>query len=102
VEVAGFDWDEGNRKKSQEHGVSLMEIEAVFHGTVHVFPDPTHSRGEERFIAIGKTPAGRNVFIAFTLRTFVNEARIRPISARYMHRREVAHYEKEIAKTENR
>jgi len=64
-----------------------------------VFPDPTHSQGEDRFIGIGKTTQGRSVFIAFTLRTHSDDALIRPISARYMHQKEVEHYEKETSKT---
>jgi hypothetical protein len=52
-------------------------------------PDPAHSLTEQRFIAIGRTPAGRPVFIAVCFRG----ARIRPISARYMHARQVARHE---------
>jgi uncharacterized protein len=73
----------------------------VFRGSVAVFPDPAHSQREERFLAIGKTARGRSVFIAFTWRRRGQDTYIRPISARYMHRKEVAHYEKEIANPEN-
>lgn len=59
-------------------------------------PDPKHSEREERFLAIGKLRSSRHVFIAFTFR---NE-RIRPISARYMHKTEVRKYEEEIAEDE--
>ena len=37
--VGGFDWDAANRAKCQKHGVSIAEIEEVFHGAVSVFPD---------------------------------------------------------------
>ncbi len=97
--VAGFDWDHGNLKKCQKHGVEIAEIESVFRQTMAVFPDPAHSQGEDRFIGIGKTNQGRSVFIAFTLRTHSDDVLIRPISARYMHQKEVEHYEKEISKT---
>ena len=30
MEFAGFNWDAGNRKKCQKHGVSIAEIESVF------------------------------------------------------------------------
>lgn len=100
MDFAGFDWDHGNRGKCRKHGVSIAEIESLFRGTVHVAPDPAHSTREERFKAIGQTPAGRNVLVAFTLRRRGSDVLIRPISARYMHRREVEHYEKETAKTE--
>jgi uncharacterized DUF497 family protein len=102
MQVDGFDWDAANREKCQKHGVSLAEIEAFFHGPVYVFPDPSHSQREERLLAIGKTASGRGVFVAFTLRRRAGETLVRPISARYMHRREVKHYEKEIAKTKER
>lgn len=54
-----------------------------------VAPDPPHSLTEQRFVAIGRTLAGRPVFIAFCFRG----ARIRPIKARYMPAREVARHE---------
>jgi uncharacterized DUF497 family protein len=66
ADVVGFDWDHANREKCQSHGVSLADIEAVFHGVVSVFPDPSHSHREERFHAIGKTASGRSVFVVFT------------------------------------
>ena len=66
--VVGFHWDEGNRKKCQRHGVSLAEIEAVFTRPVVILPDAAHSEYEPRLRAIGLTPAGRNVFVVFTLR----------------------------------
>jgi uncharacterized DUF497 family protein len=65
--VAGFEWDEGNWGKCQQHGVSVKALESAFHQTMAVFPDPAHSQNEERFIAIGKTDEGRHVFAAFTL-----------------------------------
>jgi uncharacterized DUF497 family protein len=100
--VSGFEWDKGNRKKCQKHGVSIDALESAFYGTMSIFPDPAHSQGEERFIGIGKTDEERNVFVAFTLRHHEGETFIRPVSARYMHRKEVEHYEKEITKTKNR
>jgi uncharacterized protein len=96
-EVAGFDWDQANRPKCQKHGVPLADIEAMFQRPVAVFPDPFHSRHEERFKAIGKSAAGRSIFVVFTLRSRNRKIFIRPISARYMHRKEVEHYEKEKA-----
>jgi uncharacterized protein len=37
---------------------------------------------------------GRNVFVVFTWREHANATSIRSISARYMHKPEVRHYEK--------
>lgn len=48
---------------------------------------------EERFNAIGRNAEDRYLFIVFTLRTKHEDTLIRPISARYMHRKEVDHYE---------
>jgi len=53
-------------------------------------------------IAIGRTSAGRPVFVAFTIRTKNRRRLIRPVMARYMHAKEIAAYEKESAKTQNR
>jgi len=93
--VAGFDWGAGNEAKCQKHGVSLAEIEDLFRGTVMVLGDERHSTAvEERHLAIGKTKQGRHVLVAFTLRERSGQTLIRPISARYMHKKEIAHYEK--------
>ena len=100
--VGGFEWDDGNRRKCRKHGVSLEEIEAMFHQPLSVFPDPAHSPDEERFKAIGKSQEGRNILIVFTIRQRQESRLIRPISARYMHRKEVEHYEKEIARAQKR
>jgi uncharacterized protein len=48
-----------------------------------------HSLAEERLKAIGKSSSGRPIFLLFTLRERDGGTYIRPISARYMHRREV-------------
>jgi uncharacterized DUF497 family protein len=66
--LAGFDWDEGNRKKCQKHGVTLDEIEAALRGSLRVVPDPAHSAAETRYLGIGTTAAGRHALIAFTYR----------------------------------
>ena len=102
IRVDGFDWNEGNRSKCEKHGVSVATIEALFGGELAVLPDPEHSKSEERFKAIGTTGRGRPVFLIFTFRRSRNRMLIRPISARYMHRKEIEHYEKEIATTPKR
>lgn len=95
MEFSGFDWDRGNRDKCRKHGVSVHEIESLFAGVVMVSPDPEHSEREQRFKAFGTTARGRKVLVVFTLRQKDGEIFLRPISARYMHQKEVAHYEKE-------
>lgn len=96
TKLASFDWDEGNLAKCRKHGVSVEEIEQIFlDEDITILPDPEHSHAEERFKAIGCTVAGRWIFLAFTLRFREQDTLVRPVSARYMHGREVAHYEKE-------
>ena len=73
-------------------------MEEVFAGVVLAYPDVEHSHTETRFLAIGQTTKGRHVFLAFTVRSHRAERLIRPISARYMHAKEVKHYEAQIAK----
>jgi uncharacterized DUF497 family protein len=77
------------------HGVSIAEIEALFTGEFRVAPDLKHAEVEARYIAIGRGASGRPVFVAFTFRTFGDVRRIRPISARYMHDKELARYASE-------
>lgn len=101
VLASGFDWDEGNRGKCEKHGVSVAEVESLFSGTLTILPDETHSRTEERLRAIGRSKAGRYVFLVFTIRERNGKRLIRPISARYMHAKEVRHYEKENPDLQN-
>lgn len=91
--VSGFDWDIGNRDKCQKHGVSIVEIESLFSNSPLIGPDLANSEQETRFRAIGKATNGRAIFAVFTLRQLSGATRIRPISARYMHEKEVRFYE---------
>ena len=96
VGVSEFDWDAGNREKCRKHGVSLGEIEEVLRSIRFVIDDP--STAEKRYRTVGRTSAGRHVFAVFTLRG----AKLRPISARYMHEKEVRAYEEGMAGLEDR
>jgi len=90
--IAGFDWDEGNARKNEKHGVSTAEAEQVFFNTPLLFlEDVSHSQREPRLHALGKTNEGRALHITFTLRQ--SEVLIRVISARDMHRKERAIHE---------
>lgn len=102
MEFDGFDWDPGNRGKCEKHGVSLHEIESLFLGSPLVGPDAAHSVDERRFRAVGLTFAGRSLFVVFTWRTKGRRALIRPISARYMHKKEAQAHEKEISRFQDR
>jgi uncharacterized protein len=94
MKITGFDWDDGNWPKCGKHGVSREEIEEVLLGTPAVMADPFP--GEPRMRAIGKTAAGRTVFLVFMLREIDGLPLLRPVSARYMHRKEVEYYEGKI------
>lgn len=93
--VSGFDWDSGNRAKCQKHGVSVDEIERLFASPIMILPDTAHSTSEDRLRAIGRTEAGRYIFLVFTLRERGGQRFIRPISARYMHQKEIDSFEEE-------
>ncbi len=87
----GFDWNEGNAVKNWErHRVTPEEAEDVFfHDPLVLRSDPSHSKREKRYWALGKTGQGRGIFAAFTIRG----NKIRIISARDMSRHEKEEYE---------
>ena len=97
-QIVGFDWDEGNaRKSSEKHGVSQAEAEQLFFNQpLLLLPDPKHSQHESRFHALGKTDDKRRLHISFTIRIRAADKFIRAISARDMHRKERSGYEKII------
>jgi uncharacterized protein len=84
LQANGFDWDKGNRAKCERHGAFDFRYRRPFH------PSACHSPR-----CGGRTDKGRGVFIVFTLRRKGEELLIRPISARYMHKKEIEAYEKE-------
>ena len=91
--ITGFDWDKGNARKNEKHGVSMAEAEQVFfNAPLLVLEDLEHSSSEPRFHALGKTDDGRLLHITFTLRHMGEKIRV--ISARSMHRKERTSYEK--------
>src|SRR3954469_4271094 len=98
--VAGFEWDEGNWPKCGKHGVSRAEIESVIAAARFMVDDP--SPREKRYRTAGRAPTGRHVFVVFTYRECGGSIRVRPISARYMHRKEIESFEKEMACLEER
>ena len=99
----GFDWDDGNRAKCGRHGVSLAEIEGLFRaGATVILPDVAHSAAEKRLIVVGRSAEGRPLFVAYTLRERDGRRLVRPISARYMHRKEIERFEQEDPKVRDR
>jgi uncharacterized protein len=87
------------RTKCRKHGVSLTQIEALFAHNPRIAPDPKRSADEDHLIALGRTSTGRPVFVAFTTRTKNDRRLIRPVTAHYMHAKEIAAYEKESPTT---
>jgi uncharacterized protein len=91
----GFDWDEGNARKNEKHGVTQAEVEQIFLNTPLLLADDLkHSLGEPRFRALGRTDLDRWLHVTFTERE--NGTLIRPISARAMSRKERAIYEQAV------
>ena len=99
--IDGFDWDEGNTAKCQKHGLSVAEIEAVFQHAHRLGPDVVHSAAEARFLAIGNGKGPRPIFIVLTIREIDGERLIRPISARYMHKKEIGSYEEDTSNADH-
>ncbi|HQT82014.1 MAG: hypothetical protein B7Z60_07105 [Ferrovum sp. 37-45-19] len=92
TKISGFDWDEGNTRKNEKHGVSMAEAEQIFFNEpLLLLADIKHSQGESRFHALGKTDEGRALHITFTLRNAGEKIRV--ISARDMHKKERTIYE---------
>ena len=92
--VVGFEWDEGNVRKNEKHGVTQSEAEqAFFDPRLLVAPDERHSQAEARLHALGSTVDGRLLHVTFTLSA--DGTRIRVISARDAHRKERQIYEGE-------
>jgi uncharacterized protein len=90
--ITGFNWDDGNARKNDKHGVSMAEAEQVFfNAPLLLLEDSAHSQQEPRLHALGKTDVGRTLHISFTLRQ--SGTWIRVISARDMHRKERVIYE---------
>jgi uncharacterized protein len=92
--IVGFDWDSGNARKNEKHGVSQSEAEQVFFDPrLLVATDVRHSLTEARHHCLGATLEGRRLHVTFTLRG--DGTLIRVISARDMQRKERQFYEAE-------
>lgn len=90
--IVGFEWDAGNERKNDKHGVRTAEAEQVFFNAPLLFlNDVAHSESEARLHALGMTDEGRRLHITFTLRRSGELTRV--ISARNMHRKERSFYE---------
>jgi hypothetical protein len=86
-----LDWDpEKEVRNRRKHGVSFREAATVLADPLSTtFPDPDHSKEEERHVTIGMSQQGRIVVVAHT----EEGDTVRIISARRATRRERRFYE---------
>jgi uncharacterized DUF497 family protein len=94
MEYVAFDWDEGNSRKNEKHGITKAEVEQAFlNKPLIVASDVKHSQ-QARFHALGRTDANRCLLITFTERE--DGTLVRPISARAASRKERKIYEETL------
>ena len=88
-----FAWDPTKDARNQrKHGVGFREGASVLEDPLSTtFPDPDHSRGELRYVTIGRSRLRRTLVLAHTDRGDI----IRIISARRATPRERRFYEEE-------
>ncbi len=88
-----FVWDEKkNLQNIRKHGISFEEAQMVFFDPLtKVAPDPEHSGGEARFLAIGHRSHHRLLLVVHCFRR--RESLIRIISARKLTRSERKQFE---------
>jgi hypothetical protein len=86
-------WDRDKAAANlRKHGVDFEEAATAFGDPLSItIPDPDHSVGEERWLLIGQSGAGRLLVVAHTERG----DEIRLINARLATRRERDTYEEE-------
>jgi uncharacterized DUF497 family protein len=91
--ITGSDWDEGNKEQNWiKHGVDFLECEEVFFNRPLIISDDTkHSSQENRYFVLGRSNAGRALFLVITIR----KDKIRVISARNQSRKERQVYEQQ-------
>jgi len=90
-EIAGVDWDDGTREKIwKKHGVDYRECEETFFNRpLIVGDDIKHSEQERHYYLLGRSNAGRALFLIFTIRN----DKVRVVSARDQSRKERQIYE---------
>jgi len=91
MKIAGIEWDDGNWPKCGKHGVSREDIDHAMRHMTFRIPDPNPN--EARFRTAARAPDGRPVFVVYTHRERAGQTYLRPISARYMHGKEIDRYE---------
>jgi len=91
VKIEGFIWlDEVADKLAGKHRVSVDEVEAVFEDEPKFrFVEKGHRKGEDIYMALGRTEAGRYLAVLFILK--LNDEAL-TLSARDMAHNERKHY----------
>lgn len=86
-----FEWDPAKAAANlRKHGVSFEEAATAFGDPLSLlWPDPSHSQREQRYLVLGVSDTQRLLVVAFADR----ERRTRIISARLATRRERRRYE---------
>lgn len=86
-----FEWDpEKAAANARKHGVDFAEAMTVFSDPLELtIVDPDHSEGEQRFLSIGLSMAGRLIVVGYTERA----GRTRMINARVASSQERQNYE---------
>ena len=88
-----FEWD-GKKAIAnvKKHGIGFHEAATIFGDPLaFTFPDPDHSRAEQRFLTFGLSQGNRVLVVSHTDRGRT----VRIISARRMNKRERAIYEED-------
>jgi uncharacterized DUF497 family protein len=93
LRIEGFVWlDQIEAKLAAKHSVTSEEVEEVFEDEPQFrFVEKGHRKGEDVYIALGRTEAGRYLALLFILKP-TNVALI--LSARDMAKGERKHYER--------
>lgn len=74
----------------RKHGVDFVEAMTVFEDPLELtIPDPRHSRGDERFVSVGRSALHRLLVVVYS----EGDGRIRIISAREATPKERREYE---------
>jgi uncharacterized protein len=86
-----FEWDPKKAEKNiKKHGITFQEASTVFGDPLAIsFPDPDHSKDEERELTFGQSLQRRLIVVSHTKRG----DRTRIINARLMDRNERVIYE---------
>lgn len=90
IRLEGFEWDKGNLDHIKKHNIRYEDCEEIFNNKpLLVRKDIGHSQVEKRFEVLGKTNAGKKIFLVYTMR----KEKIRALSARDQSKKERSYYE---------